>query len=196
MRISVSEARKLGLLQDCSAKNGKSRRKKDETFNAGLPEPLGEIVFHIPGAPVGKARAQVVQGGAHTFTPEKTEKFTRMAKTYGVVAMVGRGPFRGPVRSEIVVVRKPPKSWSRKKKESALRGEIIPVVKPDSDNIDKAILDALNGVVYVDDKQVKDRRTIELYGPESMILLRFEAIACPVGPAPTLEEWMVSRRPT
>ncbi len=70
------------------------------------------------------------------------------------------------------------------------------MVKPDSDNIDKAILDALNGVVYVDDKQYKDRRTIELYGPESMILLRFEAIACPVGPAPTLEEWMVSRRPT
>lgn len=43
---------------------------------------------------------------------------------------------------------------SKKKCEQALKGEIRPTVKPDCDNIAKNINDALNGIVYHDDKQI------------------------------------------
>ena len=35
-----------------------------------------------------------------------------------------------------------------------LEGEILPLKKPDMDNIVKVVADALNGVAYQDDKQV------------------------------------------
>lgn len=35
-----------------------------------------------------------------------------------------------------------------------LDNKIYPTVKPDTDNIAKSILDALNGIAYNDDKQV------------------------------------------
>jgi Holliday junction resolvase RusA-like endonuclease len=51
-------------------------------------------------------------------------------------ALVDRGHWRGEI-------------WNRRKD-----GEIYPQVKPDLDNVMKAVLDALNGVVYADDSQV------------------------------------------
>ena len=47
---------------------------------------------------------------------------------------------------------------SKPKKEKAERGLIRPTVRPDIDNLVKIILDGLNGVAFMDDKQV-----IELY---------------------------------
>lgn len=50
----------------------------------------------------------------------------------------------------------PPKSWSQKKRKAALQGVVHHIVKPDLDNVLKAVGDALNGVVYEDDSQIID----------------------------------------
>lgn len=47
-----------------------------------------------------------------------------------------------------------PKSFSKKKHDLALGGYIRPTVKPDCDNIAKNINDAMNGIVFPDDKQI------------------------------------------
>lgn len=47
-----------------------------------------------------------------------------------------------------------PKSKSKKFKESALKGEVNPITKPDTDNISKNIKDALNKIAYPDDCQI------------------------------------------
>ena len=59
-----------------------------------------------------------------------------------------------PLRVRILAKFPIPESWSKKNKEKALKGEIMPNKKPDLDNIAKIILDGLNGVAYTDDKQV------------------------------------------
>ncbi|WP_268602553.1 RusA family crossover junction endodeoxyribonuclease, partial [Escherichia coli] len=41
-----------------------------------------------------------------------------------------------------------------------------PTVKPDSDNVEKAIKDGCNGVVYRDDVQVVDDGKTKVYGAE------------------------------
>lgn len=46
-----------------------------------------------------------------------------------------------------------------------LEQEISPTVKPDTDNIAKSILDSLNGIAYLDDKQVI-RLTVEKWYAE------------------------------
>ena len=48
----------------------------------------------------------------------------------------------------------PPKSISKKKRAEMLEGKIWPAKKPDSDNIAKVVLDALNGIAYHDDTQI------------------------------------------
>ena len=54
----------------------------------------------------------------------------------------------------IVAQYKIPKSLSKAKKALIAEGNVYPLVKPDCDNIGKAIMDALNGYAYKDDKQV------------------------------------------
>lgn len=65
-----------------------------------------------------------------------------------------------------------PKNFSKKKHEQALQGIIRPLVKPDCDNIAKNINDAMNGIVYPDDKQIvsltvnkyySDNERVEVY---------------------------------
>ena len=56
-----------------------------------------------------------------------------------------------------------PESWSKSKKARAIQGEIVPTVKPDCDNVIKAILDSLNGVAYKDDNQVIEINFIKKY---------------------------------
>lgn len=45
-----------------------------------------------------------------------------------------------------------------------LDGTIKPLRKPDVDNVAKLVLDALNGVAYVDDKQIVELNVIKKYG--------------------------------
>lgn len=47
-----------------------------------------------------------------------------------------------------------PKSLSKKKRVGYERNLVPVLVKPDIDNVIKSILDGLNGVAFVDDKQV------------------------------------------
>ena len=59
-----------------------------------------------------------------------------------------------PAVLRIVARFLPPKSVSKKKQKQMLEGEILPLKKPDMDNIVKVVADALNGVAYHDDTQI------------------------------------------
>jgi Holliday junction resolvase RusA-like endonuclease len=60
--------------------------------------------------------------------------------------------YKEAIRLSIHVARAFPKGWSKKKKAAM---EWHPcLTKPDSNNVAAAIMDALNHVLYVDDKQV------------------------------------------
>lgn len=55
-----------------------------------------------------------------------------------------------------------------------LDGQIRPTKKPDSDNILKAVADALNQVAYRDDKQIVDTQVRKFYSetPRTVISIR------------------------
>ena len=66
-------------------------------------------------------------------------------------AMNGRAPFDRPVRVDLQAEFAMPGSWSRRKQEAALRGEVRPGKRPDLSNLCKQVEDALNTVVFRDD---------------------------------------------
>jgi Holliday junction resolvase RusA-like endonuclease len=130
------------------------------------------IEIWIPGAPVGKGRGRAVVmpgGGARVVTPQKTRTYEGIVKSLAIDAMerAGLAMLDGPVSLELRIVVTTPDSWPRWKKELAACGKVWPTTKPDSDNIEKAIKDAMNGVVYRDDVQVVVDSKIKLYGPSS-----------------------------
>ena len=63
-------------------------------------------------------------------------------------------PWPGPVKISIKTRMPIMKSWTKGKKQAALNNLIAHQSSPDTDNITKLVLDALNKVAYEDDKQV------------------------------------------
>lgn len=116
------------------------------------------ISFSIPGAPVAKGRAKVTTIGGHArmYTPTKTLNYESKVALFASQAMKGLPLLAGPVSLDLVLHMPIPASWSTKKRNDAMAGGIIPTVKPDCSNVLKAVEDALNGIVYLDDKQISD----------------------------------------
>lgn len=116
------------------------------------------ITFTVPGQVVGKGRPRVttIGGFARLYTPAKTASYEGLVAHAAHEAMHGMEPLQGPVRIHLAIRCAVPASWSQKKQRQALAGEILPTVKPDADNIIKAVCDGCNGVVWRDDVQCAD----------------------------------------
>lgn len=65
---------------------------------------------------------------------------------------------------------------SKKKRAAMLAGEILPTKKPDYDNIEKIISDALNGVAFYDDAQIVSSGLIKVYGEIPRVEVEIRAV--------------------
>lgn len=117
--------------------------------------------FTVPGQPQGKGRPRfAVNGGyARAYTPERTASYENLVKL-SYQREYGQTMTAGALKMAIRAYYTMPSSWSKKRRLAALNREIYPVVKPDMDNIVKVICDALNGIAYLDDKQIV---SLEMY---------------------------------
>jgi len=136
------------------------------------------ITFTVPGVPVGKGRARhTTRGGfARAYTPKKTKDYEDSVKA--AFAASGHKKIEGPLEMRLTAFMPIPKSFSKKKREQALRGDIMPTTKPDASNIAKCIEDGLNGLAYHDDSSIVDLRIVKLYSdaPSVRVMIRpFEA---------------------
>nr|WP_315467137.1 RusA family crossover junction endodeoxyribonuclease [uncultured Undibacterium sp.] len=119
---------------------------------------MKEITFKVPGVPVPKGRPRFARRGAFvtTYTDDKTASYENLVKVVAQQAMGGSEILTGAVSVFVSLNVTPPASWSQKKQRQALDGQIFPTSKPDVDNVVKGIFDALNDIVWKDDKQVCD----------------------------------------
>lgn len=124
------------------------------------------ITFTVPGKPVGKGRPRAAQRGKHItlYTPKATVIYESTVALAASQAMAGRPLIEGPVEALMTMVLPVPASWSKRKQADAMNGTVMPEVKPDMDNVIKAIFDAVNGIVWNDDVQVVGLRVRKVYG--------------------------------
>lgn len=124
------------------------------------------VNFIIPGPPQGKARAKVYRNHniVRAVTPEKTVLYENLVKTCYQELNMSQYFNEQALVMVIDAYYDIPKSTSKKKAEDMLNGSIRPTKKPDSDNIAKAIMDALNGVAFKDDSQIVELRIRKHYG--------------------------------
>lgn len=122
-----------------------------------LPGPNTPVVsFFVPGAVRGKGRPRAVsfQNGTRLLTDAKTRAYEAEVKALAWQAKIGP-MFTGPVSLTMVAYFKPPKSTTKARQAEMLWGKVTPTKTPDADNILK-IADALNGVIFEDDKQIME----------------------------------------
>lgn len=129
-----------------------------------------DVTFRLYAPLTGKARHRFTKFGK-PYTPTSTKNYEKaVAEAY----LDAGGDFSiGAVGVDIVAYRAMPKSASKKARDLALRGDLFAMLKPDIDNIAKIVLDGLNDVAYLDDKQVlKLDLSKGFYAEESYIVVR------------------------
>ena len=121
-----------------------------------LKRPIFSVSFFVPGQPVGKGRPRAFRTGKgiRMHTPEKTASYESLVATAAHGAMRGATPIQGACHVQMDIRLMVPLSWSARKRNQALDGQILPTKKPDMDNVLKAVFDAINGIVWQDDVQV------------------------------------------
>lgn len=137
------------------------------------------VLVSLRGAPVGKGRGRVGKlrdGRPVVFTPAATRSYETSLRVAGTNAMEGLTPFDGPVAVEMVSTFPVPASWSAAKRRRALTGLLRPTTKPDADNLLK-VLDALNQIVWCDDRQIVQATVIKRYGDEPGVAIRAWSLA-------------------
>jgi Holliday junction resolvase RusA-like endonuclease len=97
-----------------------------------------------------------------TYTPKKTSDYESQIKAQALSAMGSAEPLETPVAAYIYINHAIPASYSKKRKEACLSRLERPK-KPDLDNVAKAYLDAMNGIVYKDDVQVVSLHVTKRY---------------------------------
>ena len=131
------------------------------------------IRFFVPGAPQGKLRARTVRtrrGTSRTYTPEKTVAYEAGIRQRFLEAA---GWPKEPVHKKGTAVKvrieayyRPPARTSRRKLVLMQEKMLLPLRKPDIDNVVKAVCDALNGYAYRDDTQVVEVAAAKYYSHE------------------------------
>jgi len=114
------------------------------------------LVYSVYGEPVGKGRPRFARRGnfVSTYSPQKTKTYEDEIRMMAKAAMGASEALETPVTVAIYIRVGIPKSFSKQKRKDALANIERPTKKPDIDNIAKCFLDAMNGIVYLDDKQV------------------------------------------
>ena len=132
--------------------------------------------FVVEGKPVGKGRPRFKRMGnfVQTYTPTATADYEKLVRLRFQNA--GGAITDKPVRAEITAFFAPPKSTRKREKSDMLANRILPMKKPDVDNIAKIILDALNKIAYIDDSQVIELIVKKRYSAESKVTVHIEEI--------------------
>lgn len=127
-----------------------------------------EIHFQVDGEPQGKARPRFTRYGK-PYTPKKTADYEKAIRA----AFKGAGGelTEYPVRVSITAYYRIPQSASKRMQAQMMENAVLPMKRPDIDNIGKSVLDALNGIAYKDDAQVCELFVQKLYSREPMIVV-------------------------
>jgi Holliday junction resolvase RusA-like endonuclease len=118
------------------------------------------IQFRLPIIPIAKGRPRFRAMGrfVKVYTPAETRKYeaeiARLSRPFAPEA-----PLAGPLEISLVFSMPRPKHIPKDRLGH-------PSAKPDLDNLEKAVMDALNGIFWVDDALVVAKGARKVYAGE------------------------------
>lgn len=121
------------------------------------------IQFEIPGYCQPKQRTF-----GKFITPPKTRAYEKLVGQYAKSAMMGRAPLEGFCDLEIKIFCSIPKSFN-KKKLALINGRKLWPTHCDIDNQIKAVSDAINKIIFTDDRFVKKIIATRIYSDKEYV---------------------------
>lgn len=140
------------------------------------------VTLTIAGEPRGKERPRFVRATGRTFTPSRTVSAEEAIRRAWMDAGQPRFP-DGPLRMSITVrVQRPKYHYRADGVQLSAAGlwTPIPTTKPDLDNVQKLVSDALNRLAYRDDAQIAEGHQVREWAewPETVVCIEaMEAVA-------------------
>jgi len=132
------------------------------------------ISFSVPGEPRGKGRPRFAKGRA--YTDAATASYENLIAINAKAAMAGREPLATPVDVWVRINMQPPSSASKSRIALMLSGDLRPIKRPDIENVAKAVLDAMNQIVFRDDAQVCGLRVAKFYDSQPGLTIDVEEV--------------------
>lgn len=129
---------------------------------------MKDYIFKVNGQPKGKRIPRFTKNG-HVYTPESTRIYEEEIKIR-YKEKYKNEMLDGNIAVEVFINKKPA-SYLGIREYNKLLGKYCNI-KPDTDNVVKAVLDALNGVAYADDKNVVEIYAVKKYASESSVVIR------------------------
>ena len=119
-----------------------------------------EIVIYGEPVPQGRPKLARIGNHVHAYDPEKSKTYKQLVRfwvTQHLKKIEGFKPYENALCVDLTFYLGIPTSWSKQKRIQASQGQIRPIVRNgDIDNMVKAILDANNGLLWVDDAIITD----------------------------------------
>ena len=137
------------------------------------------MILTILGEPKPKQSAKFAKMGkfVKSYQPKKVVQNERNIRTQ-IISQLPKDfvPFKGALAMTVHYVFPPLKSMSKKVLKQVDEGTLYKTTRPDLDNLAKSLLDAMNGVVFIDDAQVVYMSLTKKYGntPETLIYIKEE----------------------
>ena len=138
---------------------------------------MKEFEFEVEGIPKGKGRPRFARKGnfVRAYTPKTTHDYEHhIAETY---VYKGGTAFDYPYLGVYIIAYFPiPKSTRKADRLLMETGCVWHNKKPDTDNVAKSVLDALNGIAWNDDKQVVSLKVKKYYGKVPKVIIKIKEI--------------------
>lgn len=126
-----------------------------------------EIIIY--GEPIPQGRPRFTKTG-HAYDPQRSQNYKQLVRfwvTQHLKKIPGFRPFENALCVDLTFYVGIPSSWAKKRKLQAIQGEIRPTIRNgDIDNMVKAILDAGNNLLWVDDSIITDLTARKRYTGE------------------------------
>lgn len=143
------------------------------------------LTFSIPGKPKGKERPRVAPGQSRPYTPKQTVEAEKAIRALFLEKFPDHQPWTGPVMLRFTAVFEVPKSWPAELRTAALAGEVHAICKPDKDNIEKLIVDAISEdaktgrrIAWIDDAQLQGGG-VKRYGTHERVDVTLDFLELP-----------------
>jgi len=130
--------------------------------------------FNIPGKVQAKQRPRF--NGKFAYTPKETIAYENWVRTCYLEKYRGQPILENPLKVKIIAYYEIPKSTSKKRRLEMKDDKVFPTVKPDTDNIAKSILDSLNNIAYLDDKQVVKLEVEKYYSDVASVVVMIDEV--------------------
>lgn len=130
-----------------------------------------KIKLEFDVKPMAKQSFRTTRSGNKYLDPSVI-KYRKAIRNMAIAQMRNQKAekIEGAVNMNIIYAFRRPQSLSKKERSEIDGGKTVPkTTKPDIDNLTKAILDALNGIVWKDDAQVTQIKIQKVWSSKDQI---------------------------